>query len=85
MEPPKTKEIVSCLCHAAHKTGSFGSAQKRGCRLQCQPPMGCHPDMQTHLGVILPTGEGSHHLDPHVGGEGLLPFILAGKEGGTRL
>lgn len=82
MEPPKMKETVSCLCYAAHKMGSFGGAQKRGCRLRCQPLMGCHPHMQTELGVILPRGVGSHHLDPDVGGEGLLPFVLAGKEGG---
>lgn len=82
MEAPRMKETVSYLCYAAHKMGSFGGARKRGCRLPCQSLMGCHPDMEIQLGVILPRGMGSHHLDPDVGGEGLLSFILAGKEGG---
>lgn len=29
MECPKMKEIVSCLCYAAHKMGSFVGAHKR--------------------------------------------------------
>lgn len=62
------------------KWAHFGVPQKR---VQVTVPTltGCHPDKQTYLGVILPRGEGSHHLDPDVGGEGLLPFVLAGKEG----
>ena len=76
---------MSCLSHAAPKMGSAEGTHKRGCRLQCQPSMGCHPEMQTWPGGLLPGGEGSHHLDPDVGGEGLLPLVLAGKEGGRWL
>lgn len=32
MQPPKMNEIVSCLCYAAHKRGSFVRAHKRGRR-----------------------------------------------------
>lgn len=30
MEPPKIKEIVTCLSYAAHKMRSFVGAHKRG-------------------------------------------------------
>jgi len=82
---PKAGELVSCLSRAAPKMGSVGGTHKRGCRLWCQPSTDCHPEMQTWPGGGLPGGKGSHHLDPDVGGEGLLPLILARKEVGRWL
>lgn len=37
MELPKMKEIVSCLCYAAHKMGSFWGATKEGAGYSADP------------------------------------------------
>lgn len=78
---PKAEELVSCLSPVALKMGSVGGTHKRGCSLRCQPSMGCHPEMQTWPREVLPGGEASYHLNPDIGSEGLLPLILARKEG----